>query len=109
MSFLTNEAAQHRLGIGGGFSLLRVSSRSRGRRVNEGAGRLAGCLMSRRESARGDPGGGQSPSSGLQPDPVPVAPFFPIFTVAGSIRKQKAPKRVDMRHFPPSTFGGGGV
>lgn len=72
-------------------------------------GRLAGCLMSHREPARGDPGGSQSPSSGLQPDPMPVAPFFPIITVAGSVRKHRAPKCVDMRHFPPSTSGGGGV
>lgn len=72
-------------------------------------GRLARCLMSAREPARGDPAGGQSPSSSLQRDPMPVAPFFPIITVGGSIRKQRAPKGVNVRWFPPSAFGGGRV
>lgn len=65
--------------------------------------------MSTRELVRGDPGGGQSPSSSLQRDPMPVAPFFPIIAVAGSIRKQRAPKGMNVRRFPSSIFGGGGV
>lgn len=56
--------------------------------VNEGARGLAGGLMSARE-----PGGGQSGSS-IPQDPLLVAPFSPIITVAGRAGKKRAPKGV---------------
>lgn len=92
MSFLTTEAAQRGLGMAG---VAPFPTAERG----AGAGgltkrRLAGGLMS-----AGEPGRGTSTS--LQQDPGPAAPFFPIITVAGSIRKTHS-----IRHFPPSTFGG---
>lgn len=56
--------------------------------VNEGAGGLAGGLMSARE-----PGGGQS-SSSIPRDPLLVAPFSPIITVTGKAGKKRTPKGV---------------